>query len=440
MPSSPRTPRHSPHPSLEFQSSASSSPQERRYSKSDYPQEPSTPLRNSFNPEGMDGVFSSGGMGGGADNGLGNLADELADMLSDGEEDDEYYGDDGGGAPDISFEAEEDVGNTDDPTTIGKDGIRDSVVDVESPADSLGPALQLRRASLALPPNGNGRGGHRRTPSEYDGSEYGSDSDLDSPGMPPKLVEKIDEVESLARRGSEHSPADGAFKRVTDGLRDLSSQSGVEGGATRQEGSLQATKTRRGYAEPFSPLGSTILTRHCHGTNRLITAHSALTTHLSHQTRQLHSLTFSLLSPLVAPPDSETIDQLLPMLVSLSDNMPRPSTTAFNSLASLHSITSDLVQTLNYLSDTLHMSRQTTTTAARRLKSAKELVAEMKEDEELREQGERWLTRGDWGEKLRKRECAHVCGEVVGGFEEVCNSWRQRLVAQAAAEAQTGFA
>ena len=168
---------------------------------------------------------------------------------------------------------------------------------------------------------------------------------------------------------------------------------------------------------------------------RLITAHSALTTHLTHQTRQLHSLTFPLLSPLVAPPDPETIDTLLPMLVSLSDAMPRPSTNAFNSLSSLHSITSDLVQTLNYLSDTLHMSRQTTNTATRRLKSAKDLVAEMRRDEDLREEGEAWLARGNWSERLRNRECAHVCGEVVGGFEEVCNSWRARLLAQAEAQA-----
>jgi len=119
------------------------------------------------------------------------------------------------------------------------------------------------------------------------------------------------------------------------------------------------------------------------------------------------------------------------MLVSLSELMPRPSTGAFNSLTSLHSVTSDLVQTLNYLSDTLHMSRQTTTTATRRLKSAKDLVAELRRDEELREEGERWLDRGNWSERLRNRECAHVCREVVGGFEEVCNTWRQRLVAQA---------
>lgn len=121
--------------------------------------------------------------------------------------------------------------------------------------------------------------------------------------------------------------------------------------------------------------------------------------------------------------------------MSLSNDMPRPCTVAFNSLAALHSLTSELVQTLSCLSDSLHMSRQTTTTATRRLKSAKELVLEMRRDEELREKGERWLSTGNWGERLRKRECAGVCGEVIGGFEDVCNGWRQRLLAQAETQA-----
>lgn len=77
------------------------------------------------------------------------------------------------------------------------------------------------------------------------------------------------------------------------------------------------------------------------------------------------------------------------------------------------------------------MSRQTTTTAARRLKSAKELVAEMRREEELAEEGERWLTKGNWGERLGARECASVCGDVVGGFEEVCEGWRARILASA---------
>ncbi|KAK4032930.1 hypothetical protein C8A01DRAFT_40614 [Parachaetomium inaequale] len=387
--SSPRTPHHSPHPSLDY-SAASYSPQDRRQSKA-----------SSFNDSSMDlGISASGGGGGGGGGGLGNLADELAGAFSDGEDDYDGYEE-----RDYDEEAADEQGSEGrapgihlEDTTTGEDarkddGVRDSGVDVESPSGSG--KSHNSKGSLGLPaPNGRG---HRRKGSEYDGSEYGSESDLESPGMPPKLVEKIDEVESLARRGTENngSPTDGAFKRVTDGLRDLGSQANVEGGATR-----------------------------------LITAHSALTTHLTHQTRHLHNLTFPLLSPLAAPPTEETLESLLPMLLTLTDLMPRPTTPALQSLSSLHTLTTDLVQTLNYLSDTLHMSRQTTTTATRRLRAAREMVAELRREEELREEGERWLAKGDWGERLARRECAHVCGEVVGGFEAVCESWRERLVSK----------
>lgn len=331
-----------------------------------------------------------GMMGGEGGNGLGNLADELADALSDGE--DEYY--EGSGAPNISVDTGGESGQEGEGP---QDGIRDSGVDVASPD-----GRRRKHMSLTLPPATNGRGGHRRKASDYDGSEYGSESDLESPGIAASLVLKMDAVESLARRGTENNggSTDGVFKRVTDGLRDLSSQTTVESNATR-----------------------------------LITAHTALTTHLNHQTRQLHNLTFPLLNPLAQPPDAETIDSLLPELTILQEMMPRPSQAAFASIMGLQNLTNDLVQTLSYLSDTLHMSRQTTTTATRRLKSAKELVAEMKRDEELREEGEMWLTKGNWGERLEKRECASVCGDIVGGFEEVCDSWRSRLAQSEGAQA-----
>ncbi|KAK6834003.1 hypothetical protein PG987_008697 [Apiospora arundinis] len=402
MPSSPRTPRHSRQSSTmenSYQpSSRGGSPIARRASKSS--QDPMTPLRSSVN--GMNdqdmGMFG----GAPADNGLGNLADELADALSgSGDDDDDvYYDEEGEGgehgerAPDVDAHSEDGEDHS-SSRRHANDGIRDSGVDVASQIEHPLPHHKKNHMSLTLPSNVRG---HRRQGSIYDGSEYGSDSDLESPGMPPSLVARIDAVDSLARRGTESAggPADGVFQRVTDGLRDLGSQSGVEGSTTR-----------------------------------LITAHSALATHLAHQTRQLHNLTFPLLSPLVMPPDAETIDELLPVLASLSDDMPRPTTSAYNSLTALHSVTSDLVQTLNYLSDTLQMSRQTTTTATRRLRTAKEMVAEMKREEELKEEGEAWLSRGNWGERLQNRECASVCRDVVGGFEEVCNSWRARLLAQA---------
>ncbi|KAK7434502.1 hypothetical protein Landi51_13457 [Colletotrichum acutatum] len=362
--------------------SVNSSPQNRRTSRSSA--DPATPLRSSFNnQDALDISYASGGMDGG--NGLGNLADELADAFSDSGDEGEYYEEEtnnaennGSGTPNINVEE----------ATF--EGIRDSGVDVTSLGEAGGKGKNF---NLGPPPAA--QRGHRRSGSEYDGSEYGSESDLDSPGMLPSLVAKMDAVESLARRGTESNggPTDGVFSRVTEGLRDLGSQAGVEGSATRQ--------VRDG-----SPASVT---------------------------RQLHNLTFPLLSPLVPPPDSETIDELLPLLIELSESMPRPTTKAYDSLTALHTLTSDLVQSLNYLSDTLHMSRQTTTTATRRLKSAKELVAEIKREEELREEGERWINRGNWSERLANRECAGVCGDVVGGFEEVCNSWRARLLEQAGA-------
>ncbi|PMD58254.1 uncharacterized protein K444DRAFT_631298 [Hyaloscypha bicolor E] len=385
MPSSPKTPRHSRHPSnidLSFASPQSYNESPRRHSKTSI-HTPTTPNRNSLQRSdsiGID-VFSSGGPAP-PSNGLGNLADELADAWGDEEgsgEEDEY------GEPEMNFQEvkeEGDGGQT-----------RDSGVDVSS-----SPVEGSLKPSGLFPPGG-GRG-HRRQTSEYDGSDYGGDSDLESAGMPVGLVSRMDMVESLARRGMENNGTDrdGVVKRVIEGLKDLGSQSGVEGGATR-----------------------------------LITAHSALSTHLMHQSRLLQSLAYAVLSPVVAPPDEDFIDDLMPLLVTIGESMPRPTAAAFNSLTQLHTLTADLVQTLNYLSDTLHMSRQTTTTATRRLRSARELVAEMRKEEDAREEGERWLKRHNWSERLGNRECAGVCGDVVGGFEEVCNDWRARLVAQAEA-------
>lgn len=74
------------------------------------------------------------------------------------------------------------------------------------------------------------------------------------------------------------------------------------------------------------------------------------------------------------------------------------------------------------------MTRQTTSLASRRLRATRELVGEMRKEADLREEGERWVERGEWEERLKGRECARICGDVVGGFEEVCQGWRKRLV------------
>ena len=93
----------------------------------------------------------------------------------------------------------------------------------------------------------------------------------------------------------------------------------------------------------------------------------------------------------------------------------------------MNASTSDLVSVLTYLSDTLYVMRQTTTLASRRLRAARELVVEMRREAEARKTGIDWVEEGNWECRLAGRECAGLCGEVVGGFEEVCASWRERL-------------
>lgn len=152
----------------------------------------------------------AGGVPAGASNGLGNLADELAEAWDDEEGDEEE--------PDMNFqEAPKDAETTRDS------GVDVSVSPVQQSSSNLSPP-KLTKA-------------HRRQGSEYDGSEYGSDSDLDATGIPPALLTRMDMIDSLARRGAENNGTerDGVVKRVIDGLRDLGAQSGVEGGATRFE-------------------------------------------------------------------------------------------------------------------------------------------------------------------------------------------------------------
>lgn len=44
-----------------------------------------------------------------------------------------------------------------------------------------------------------------------------------------------------------------------------------------------------------------------------------------------------------------------------------------------------------------------------------------------RDQSVRWIEQGCWDQRLKKRECANVCNEVLSGFEDVCGVWRERL-------------
>ncbi|EDO04999.1 hypothetical protein SS1G_07483 [Sclerotinia sclerotiorum 1980 UF-70] len=219
MPSSPRTPMHSRQPSaLDF--SPSNMNLSRRLSKSSIhtPTTPNHMIRDfsaSVDSVGMD-VLGSAQNGG---NGLGNLADELADAWSEDEGEELEEGD-------LNFQNTT-ASDSDNEDREGENNhpVRDSGVDVTSPKKQQG-ALNPNLLNLTPPVGGHGRVhalGHARTPSEYDGSDYGGDSDLESPAFGPALLARMDMVEGLARRGTENngSQADGVVKRVIESLRDL---------------------------------------------------------------------------------------------------------------------------------------------------------------------------------------------------------------------------
>lgn len=74
------------------------------------------------------------------------------------------------------------------------------------------------------------------------------------------------------------------------------------------------------------------------------------------------------------------------------------------------------------------MSRHTQATAQRRLRSVREALAEWRRESEAKEEGERYIEKGEWNRKLQERESKKVCEGVVSGFEKECDGWRKRLV------------
>ncbi|KAI9796727.1 MAG: hypothetical protein M1825_006513 [Sarcosagium campestre] len=330
------------------------------------------------------GDLASGGGGGIGGEGLGSLADELADAWGD-EYEDGIEEDEEGEDVEMHEDLAHDNGVLASSPPTGRFSTHDSGIDLDS-----SPALEKHAydplsssPTIALRTNNRRRQSHFHTPD--------TSSTLDA---------RIKTIENLARHGGDEDPhgipscteedARDGTARLVDRLRDLGGQAPVESGTTR-----------------------------------LINAHTALTAHLTHQTRTLHSLAYPLLSPLSAPPSESTIDNLLPLLSATTTHLPTPSPDPLSSLHTLTSLTDSLLHTLAALSDSLHESRHTTTAASRKLRGTLELVRELRREHDEAEQARVWLERGRWDERLRGRECGAVARDVVGGFEDVCRGWRE---------------
>ena len=153
-------------------------------------------------------------------NGLGNLADELAEACEDDNNDDA----DGGGVQETACK-----GHTPMQQYSRKSLQKNGGSGCREPPEPSGLLLSPIKQPV--------RSRHRRKDSHYDYSDFEEDSELlDLTGIPPSLEARLAAVESLACRGTELDGGEGDIivQRVADSLKDLASQSGLEQGTTRQ--------------------------------------------------------------------------------------------------------------------------------------------------------------------------------------------------------------
>ena len=371
---------------------------------------------------------------------MGNLEDELAGAWEEGDEDELLEEDEESARVDVEARHADFI--SDQPSDFA--GPPSGRNQAQDPATS--PMLTLPNGKSSSPKKQRKRNNTRTSESMYDGSDYGEpDSPPGSVDLPPELRILIRDVEELARQGSSmflpHPHV--ASQAATDGSSTFFTKP--------RNPPLTPPPTRTSTLPSISDPGFATLHQRLRDlggqttlealTTRLITAHTSLTTHLAHQTRTLQAAAFPLLSPLSVQagigPSLEDAEALLPLLSEALESIPQPSFTSLNSLSHLTTTGKEAVSSLASLSDSLHMSRQVEVTAARRLKSARECAMEIRREYEFEEVGRKFVIDGGWDRRIKEREAKRICGEVTGGFEEVCEGWRRRLVDAAAAQGVT---
>jgi hypothetical protein len=157
-----------------------------------------------------------------------SLANELGDSLADelgewDEEDDEDLDEDD---EDLEDDDDEELHETEELEGV-EPRERDSGIDITS-----SPLTKDAQKHSALPTRSLG---HRRKGSDYNGSEYGSESDFEeSQLINASLEARLAEIEALARRGTgDTAGMENVIVRATKQFKDLGGQSGIETGVTR---------------------------------------------------------------------------------------------------------------------------------------------------------------------------------------------------------------
>lgn len=314
--------------------------------------------------------------------GLGNLADELEEAWDSDNETDI-----------VSLEGLQEAPNgLHSPVSIHSNGMAPRSPTrglLEPPEKPPSPSKQW--ASM---------GTHFKTESLYDGSDYGPSSDDEAfDKIAPSLQRKMHDLEEISRISSNTdalSESGGVIPRTAEALRDsLNTQNAIE-----------------------------------NIVSRLVTAYTSLSTHRSHQGRDVATALHSVLNPLnpstapVLDLPVDMIDVIIAEIEQLVTTLPfLPTTDSSHPLIALQGFvytTCDFLKILHALTDTLIEHRQHLLTATRRLKTVRELVEDLQVEEELMETSIMLIQAGDWDRRCRERHAAKAVGELLEGFK---NTW-----------------
>lgn len=164
-------------------------------------------------------------------------------------------------------------------------------------------------------------------------------------------------------------------------------------------------------------------------TQRYTTSTNSLTAHLASQSKTLQALVQTLypMFAFTAPLDPAIIEETLPLIETLSNEIPQPDVVTLQKLQKLDRETADVVHALSQLTDTLQMGKQSTAAAARHLRSTQTIVEDLRRERERADLARHELAKSNWEERLRTRWCGKECKDIISGFEDRCNALRGDL-------------
>lgn len=398
-------------------------------------------------------------------NGPGCLADELADA----------WDEDGDGDGDESMDQYRDESQFDGYVRPSKDHQHQDCQSFSQPGEEdAGSSLwSYRRRSTASdqrsPTTGPAPSRYHRRPAQHrqrskaDDGRYSDEDETDLAHNPndlsPSMESLIAEIQILAQEGSQSfdggadDDADAHIvERFIHGLRDLGAQANIEDGTSRlvtthmnlANQTAQHTRTLYSLSYPllfsFSPSYGPSLAAAAAAAVDAPTPAMVLAEERHDDEDDLGSLLEQTSRFIPSPADVSTrlhspppydLDSSFPPHSHQRQSSDSHQATPLSSLTHLSTISTSLVSSLSSISDTIHMSRQTTSLASRTLKAAHAMVAEITREQAMVEQSIDRIEKGQWQARLERRECQEICAEVLRGFEEGCRKveewWQEQF-------------